>query len=58
MSTFLKGGKVQPSVNNLFDKYSIVGVTPASKMSSIAAAGDQLTLLPARSVSLALIVDF
>ncbi|MEB0230352.1 TonB-dependent receptor [Undibacterium sp. 10I3] len=58
MSTFLKGGKVQPSVNNLFDKHSIVGVTPASKTSSVAAAGDQLTLLPARSVSLALTVDF
>jgi iron complex outermembrane receptor protein len=58
VSNSLKGGKLQLSINNLFDKHSIVGVSPASKTTSAPAAGDQLTLLPARSVTLALTLDF
>ncbi|WP_323493241.1 MULTISPECIES: TonB-dependent receptor [unclassified Undibacterium] len=58
ISNSLKGGKLQLSVNNLFDKHSIVSVTPASKTTAVSAAGDLLTLLPARSVSLALTLDF
>jgi iron complex outermembrane receptor protein len=55
---FAKQAKIQFGINNLFDKHSIVGVTPATTATSVAAPGDVLTLLPARSVSLALNVDF
>ncbi len=38
--------------NNLLDKHSIVGVSPASAITSAPSPNDILTLLPARSVSL------
>lgn len=57
-SALVKNSKIQLGINNLFDKHSIVGVTPASKTTSVPAAGDQLTLLPERSVSLSLTLDF
>ncbi len=50
--------KIQLGFNNLFDKHSIVGVTPAATATSVAAPGDVLTLLPERSVSLSLKADF
>ncbi|WP_442782628.1 TonB-dependent receptor domain-containing protein [Collimonas fungivorans] len=55
---FVKQAKIQFGINNLFDKHSIVGVNPASTSSSAPAPGDALTLLPARSLSLALNLDF
>jgi iron complex outermembrane recepter protein len=48
----LRGTKIRFAINNLLDKHSIVGVTPASTASNIAAPGDVLTLLPARSFSM------
>ncbi|MDY7544795.1 TonB-dependent receptor [Glaciimonas sp. CA11.2] len=56
--SWAKQAKVQFGVNNLFDNHSIVGVTPASTKTSVPAPGDQLTLLPARSTSLTLTLDF
>jgi iron complex outermembrane recepter protein len=50
--SYLRGTKIRLGVNNLLDKHSIVGVNAASKNSNIAAAGDILMLLPARSVSM------
>jgi iron complex outermembrane receptor protein len=47
----LRGTKFRFGVNNLLDRHSIVGVTPASVATSVAAPGDILTLLPARSLS-------
>jgi iron complex outermembrane receptor protein len=44
--------KIKLSVNNLFNRHSIVGETPASTQTSAAAPGDVLTILAARSVSL------
>jgi iron complex outermembrane receptor protein len=44
--------KIRLSVNNLSNNQNIVGVTPASTKTSAPAPGDQLTLLPGRSVSL------
>ena len=44
--------KIRLSVNNLLDKHSIVGVTPAATTTSVAAPGDVLTLMPGRSVAL------
>ena len=41
--------RIKLTFNNLFDKHSIVGVTPASTATSVAAPGDILTLLPGRS---------
>ncbi|MDB5768313.1 MAG: TonB-dependent receptor [Collimonas fungivorans] len=55
---FVKQAKIQFGINNLFDKHSIVGVNPASTNTSAPAPGDALTLLPARSLSLALNLDF
>ncbi|WP_211462379.1 TonB-dependent receptor domain-containing protein [Collimonas silvisoli] len=55
---FIKQAKIQFGVNNLFDKHSIVGVNPATTATSAPAPGDVLTLLPARSLSLALNLDF
>lgn len=50
--SYLRGTKIRFGVNNLLNQHSIVGVTPASKATSVAAPGDILTLLPARSISL------
>jgi iron complex outermembrane receptor protein len=49
--SYLRGTKIRLGLNNLLDKHSIVGVTPALA-SSAASPNDILTLLPARSVSL------
>ena len=49
--SYLRGTKIRLGFNNLLDKHSIVGVTPALA-SSAASPNDILTLLPARSVSL------
>ncbi|RXZ37043.1 TonB-dependent receptor [Oxalobacteraceae bacterium CAVE-383] len=57
-SSFVKQAKIQFGINNLFDKHSIVNVAPASTATSAPSPDDQLTLLPARSISLALSVDF
>ena len=51
--TALKQAKVQLAVNNLFDQHNIVAVVPGS-----VSAVDNITLLPARSASLSLTVDF
>jgi iron complex outermembrane receptor protein len=58
LSSVAKQAKIQFGINNLFDKHSIVGVTPATTTTSVAAPGDVLTLLAARSLSLALTVSF
>jgi iron complex outermembrane receptor protein len=47
----LRGTKIQLAINNLLNQHSIVGVVPATTASNLPAAGDVLTLLPARSVS-------
>jgi iron complex outermembrane receptor protein len=57
-SMFVKQAKIQFGINNLFDKHSIVGVTPASDTTAVPSPDDTLTLLPARSLSLALSLDF
>ena len=51
----LRGTKLRFGINNLFDQHSIVAVTPASTKTSIAAPGDILTLLAARSFSISLV---
>jgi iron complex outermembrane receptor protein len=50
--------KIRLSVNNLFDKRYIVGVTPAAKTTSLPTPGDVLNLMAARSVSLTFTVGF
>jgi len=50
--------KIRLTVNNLFDKHSIVGVKPAATKSNLPAPDDQLTMLAARSVSLSLTFGF
>ncbi len=44
--------RIQLAVNNVLNSFNIVGVTPASTKTSLAAPGDVLTLMPGRSVSL------
>lgn len=59
--SFAKLAKLQFGVNNLFDRHSIVDVASAGTKTSSSAApspADLLTVLPARSVSLTLTVDF
>ena len=50
--------KVKITVNNVFDKHYIQGVKPAATSSNLAAPGDLLTLMAARSVSLTLTFGF
>lgn len=61
-SSFAKQAKIQFGINNLFDKHSITGVTPATAATAttayVVSAADQLNMLPARSVSLAATIDF
>ncbi len=57
-SMLAKQAKLQLGVNNLFNNHNIVAVTPASSATSVASPGDIVQLLPDRSVSLALTLDF
>jgi hypothetical protein len=50
--SWLRGTKIRFGLNNLQNNHNIVGVNPASAASNAPAAGDILTLLPARSVSM------
>jgi iron complex outermembrane receptor protein len=50
--SFLRGSKIRFAVNNLFDDHSIVGVVPSSSKSNAPSAGDALTLVSGRSVSI------
>ena len=50
--------KVRLAVNNLFDDHSILGVNPAATKTSVAAPGDVLNIMAARSVSLSFTVGF
>ena len=57
----VKLAKLQFGVNNLFDKHSIVDIASAGSKTSSSAApspADLLTVLPARSVSMTLTLDF
>jgi len=47
--SYLRGTKIRFGINNLFNQHSIVGVAPFTTASNLPAAGDVLTLLPARS---------
>ena len=58
-SSVLRGTKFRLSVNNLLDKHSIVGVTPALAGANPAPSpNDVLTLLPARSVMFTMTFGF
>ena len=46
--------KIRLTINNLFDKHSIVAVKPAATTSNLPDPGDQLTMLAARSISLSM----
>jgi iron complex outermembrane recepter protein len=50
--------RIKFTVDNLSNNQNIVGVTPASTKTSAPAPGDQLTILPGRSVSLTFTVGF
>ena len=49
-TSFLRGTKFRVGVNNLFDRHSIVGISPASTATSVPAPGDFLTLMAGRSI--------
>jgi iron complex outermembrane receptor protein len=58
---FAKQAKLQFGINNLFNKHSIVDVPAAGTTTSSSAApsnADLLTVLPARSASITMTVDF
>ena len=50
--------KIRLTVNNVFDRHSLVAVIPAATKTSDPAPGDILTLLAARSVSLSVTFGF
>jgi iron complex outermembrane receptor protein len=54
----LSQSRIRFAVNNLTDNHAITQVAPASTKSNLAAPGDVLTLMPARSVSIAFTVGF
>jgi iron complex outermembrane receptor protein len=60
--SWLRGSKVGLAVNNLADSHNIVGITPfTAATSSVAFApnpGDQLNLLPGRSVMVTFTVGY
>ena len=55
-SSRFRGTKIQLAINNVANNHALVGVTPATAATPTAAfvanAGDQLNLLPGRSISL------
>ena len=53
-SSYFRGTKFRFGINNLFDQHNIVGLTPASTASNAPAAGDFLTLMAGRSVSVSM----
>src|SRR5262249_39161669 len=57
-SSRLQATRIRFAVNNLTDSHAITGVTPASTTSNAPAAGDILTLMSGRSVSVSLPIGF
>jgi iron complex outermembrane recepter protein len=55
-SSVLAQSKIRFAVNNLTDSHALTGVSPASTATSAPAAGDVLTLMSGRSVSVSLTV--
>ena len=55
-SSRLSQSRIRLAVNNLTDSHAITAVTPASTKSNAPAAGDVLTLMAGRSVSVAFTV--
>jgi iron complex outermembrane receptor protein len=61
-SSWLRGSKIGVSLNNLFDSHNIIGVTPFTAATAAVHyapnPGDQLNLLPGRSVMVSLTVGY
>src|SRR5262252_5130051 len=57
-SSRLQATRIRFAVNNLTDSHAITGVTPASTTSNAPAAGDILTLMSGRSVSVSLTIGY
>jgi iron complex outermembrane receptor protein len=61
-SSWLRGSKLGVAVNNLFDNHSLVGITPFTAATAAVPfapnPGDQLNLLPGRSVMVSLTVGY
>ena len=56
-SAWLNRSKIKLGINNLSNTHAITGVSAASSKSNLPAAGDVLTLVSGRSVSLAITFD-
>jgi len=57
-SSKLSQSRIRLAVNNLTNSHAILGVTPASTKSNLAAPGDILTLMAGRSVTVSFTVGF
>jgi iron complex outermembrane receptor protein len=57
-SSRLQETRIRFAVNNLTESHAITGVTPASTASNLPAAGDILTLMSGRSVSVSLTIGY
>ena len=60
--TWLRGSRIGLAINNLADSHNIVGITPFTAATTAAAyvpnGGDQLNLLPGRSVMVTLTAGY
>ena len=56
-NSLLSRSKLKFGINNLSNTHAITGVSPASSKSNLPAAGDVLTMMSGRSVSLAITFD-
>ncbi len=57
-SSALQNTRIRFAVNNLTDSHAITGITPASTASNLPAAGDILTLMSGRSVSVSVTIGY
>jgi iron complex outermembrane receptor protein len=57
-SSMLANSRLRFAVNNLTDSHAVTGITAASAASNVPAAGDILTLMGGRSVSVSFTVGF
>ena len=61
-ASFLRGSKIGLSMNNLFDKHSVAGISAATAATAAApftpSGGDLLTLLPGRSIMISITAGY
>ena len=59
-NSFLRGSRLGLAVTNLFDDHSVIGITPANTGVApyVPAPGDQLAIVPGRSIMMTFVVGY